>query len=190
MGWCGRLRARLFATRPADVQRIVDALETAGCQPCLAGGWGIDALLGRITRRHDDIDVIIDQGTDTAAQRALAELGYCEVRTGVAAGPYMPVRTVVRDPPGRTVDLLPMSLSALGELPAAGSGDASHEVVVVGTIRGASFRCLSASVQLMFHEGYEHGPEERQDVALLREYLGLDGVADGDRRHLSGGASA
>ena len=162
----------------------------AGCQPCLAGGWGIDALLGRITRRHDDIDVIIGQGTEAAAQRALAELGYCEVRTGVAAGPYMPVRTVVRDPPGRTVDLLPLSLSSLDGSPSAARGAASHDPVVTGTIRGKPFRCLSASVQLMFHEGYEHGPEERQDVALLRDLLGLDGGAEADRGHLPGGADA
>ncbi len=27
---------------------------------CILGGWGIDALLGRITREHNDIDIITD----------------------------------------------------------------------------------------------------------------------------------
>ncbi len=42
-----------------DVLEIVHRLEGAGVVVWLDGGWGVDALLGRQTRPHDDVDVII-----------------------------------------------------------------------------------------------------------------------------------
>jgi lincosamide nucleotidyltransferase A/C/D/E len=188
--WSDQLRTRLFCLRAADVHLILGALDAAGCRPCLAGGWGIDALLGRETRRHDDVDVIIVPGTEEMAQQALAELGYCEVRTGVAAGPYMPVRSVVRDAPGRTVDLLPLALHSLDRPPTSDPSTASEEPVVAGTVAGQTVRCLSAAVQMMFHEGYDLGPVQTNDVRLLRSRFALDGGRGAGQRHLSGDSSA
>jgi lincosamide nucleotidyltransferase A/C/D/E len=187
--WSDRLRGRLFCIHEAEVHRIIGALEAAGCGPCLAGGWGIDALLGWVSRRHEDVDVIVVPGTERAAQAALAELGFDEVRTGVAAGPYMPVRTVVRDPPGRTVDLLPLPLDSLDLSSTSDPSIAHHEPVVTGTLGGQPVRCLSAAVQIMFHEGYELAAVQRTDVRLLRDRFGLDGVANAGQHHLSGEAS-
>ncbi len=42
-----------------DVLQIITWLETAGIPIWLDGGWGVDALVGRQTRPHDDLDVVI-----------------------------------------------------------------------------------------------------------------------------------
>ena len=45
---------------PADeVVSIVDMLEGQGLQVWLDGGWGVDALVGRQTRKHEDLDIAI-----------------------------------------------------------------------------------------------------------------------------------
>jgi lincosamide nucleotidyltransferase A/C/D/E len=43
---------------PADAARhVVEALVAAGVRPTVGGGWAIDALLKRQTRRHGDLDL-------------------------------------------------------------------------------------------------------------------------------------
>ena len=57
----GPLRARLRGSMNAEeVLRILDALEDKGVRYWLSGGWGVDALAGRQTRPHDDLDIAID----------------------------------------------------------------------------------------------------------------------------------
>lgn len=43
----------------ADVQAVLAALDAAGVPTWLDGGWGIDALVGRQTRPHSDLDLVI-----------------------------------------------------------------------------------------------------------------------------------
>ena len=43
----------------ADASRILGQLEAAGLVVWLDGGWGVDALLGRQTRPHQDLDLVI-----------------------------------------------------------------------------------------------------------------------------------
>ena len=40
-----------------DVLAVLGALEAAGIPAWIGGGWGIDALVGEQTRRHDDLDL-------------------------------------------------------------------------------------------------------------------------------------
>ena len=62
----------------AEVGRVLDALDAAGVRAWVEGGWGIDALVGRSTREHDDLDLAVDAGAGgfDAAVAALETLGY------------------------------------------------------------------------------------------------------------------
>lgn len=44
----------------ADVVGFVKLLREYGIEPCLDGGWGVDALLGRQTRLHADLDIAVE----------------------------------------------------------------------------------------------------------------------------------
>lgn len=39
---------------------MLTAMDTAGLRTWVAGGWGVDALLGRQTRVHRDLDLALD----------------------------------------------------------------------------------------------------------------------------------
>lgn len=59
-----------------DMLAVLDALESVGVSVRLDGGWGVDALLARQTRPHDDLDAVIDRRDLARAQSALARLGF------------------------------------------------------------------------------------------------------------------
>jgi lincosamide nucleotidyltransferase A/C/D/E len=58
-----------------DVVDVLDRLEAAGVEASLAGGWAIDALLGRTTREHGDLDLAIDADDIDRAIDALEAAG-------------------------------------------------------------------------------------------------------------------
>jgi lincosamide nucleotidyltransferase A/C/D/E len=89
---------------PADaVVAVVDALRGAGVDATIAGGWAVDALLGRMTREHDDLDLAVDADDVDRALEVLAGLGLgviADERPGrLVLGDG--VRSVDREPVGR-----------------------------------------------------------------------------------------
>ena len=44
----------------ATLRQVVEQLEENGVEVWLDGGWGVDALLGRETREHDDLDLVAE----------------------------------------------------------------------------------------------------------------------------------
>src|SRR4051812_11651421 len=96
-------------TSAAEVLRVLRTLERAGCRVWLAGGWGVDALAGRQTRPHRDVDLAHDAGGEAAALAALAGLGYA-VETD-----WRPVRAeLVAGDEERRVDLHPVEFDSRG----------------------------------------------------------------------------
>ena len=64
---------------------IVGTLEAAGVDVWLDGGWGVDALLGRETRAHDDLDLVAELRDSDRIVEVLGGLGY-ELGLGVEHG--------------------------------------------------------------------------------------------------------
>jgi lincosamide nucleotidyltransferase A/C/D/E len=60
----------------SDVLEVVEVVGSVGCRFWLEGGWGVDALVGRVTRPHRDVDVDFDAACEDAVLEALADLGY------------------------------------------------------------------------------------------------------------------
>lgn len=58
----------------SEILTVVAAFSAAGCRFWLEGGWGVDALVGRQTRAHRDVD--IDAQHEETALAVLADLGY------------------------------------------------------------------------------------------------------------------
>jgi lincosamide nucleotidyltransferase A/C/D/E len=148
------------------VLEVLSSLERARCRAwVVAGGWGVDALVGEKTRAHRDVDLAIDADDEADALRALAGLGYTietDWRTArvelVAAG-------------SRWVDLHPMRFDAHGHGREADLGGGSSEYpsgcFVTGRIGGRVVGCLSVELQLRFRAGYESRDVDRHDLALL-----------------------
>jgi lincosamide nucleotidyltransferase A/C/D/E len=158
-----------------EVVRIVDLLEAQGLQVWLDGGWGVDALVGRQTRKHDDLDVAIVLAEADAVIASLAELGY-QVHAD-----EMPTRLDLRDEQDHRMDLHPLTFDQAGN----GLQQLQDERYGIYTAEGLSgrgrvgsrpVRCLSRDLQLRFHTGYELDDNDRHDIEQLRQ-LGNDPVS-------------
>src|SRR3954471_4183868 len=125
--------------RAADVHAVLDAL--AGARVWVAGGWGVDALVGRQTREHRDLDLAVDALDESTCERAVAALGY-----GVETD-WRPTRVEFMASGSRWVDLHPVVFAAdgSGRQPDLGGGHFVYpsDCFVTGTIGGVTVPCLS-----------------------------------------------
>ena len=149
----------------AEVHRVLDALDDAGCRAWIAGGWGVDALAGRQTRPHRDLDLLVEAALLDDALAALAGLGY-RVETD-----WLPIRVEVAAPGRRWVDLHPVVFDGDGHGVQAGPDGTTFEYpaacLVTGSLDGRPVECLSVDRQIEAHTGFEPREADRADLALL-----------------------
>jgi lincosamide nucleotidyltransferase A/C/D/E len=169
--------SRLTATviDAAAARRIVDQLEGAGLVVWLDGGWGVDALLGRPTRPHHDLDLVIARDDLAAARQTLAGAGFSHDAT---ATPGLPARLVLVDAGGRRLDLHPVVFDQHGngwqDLGAGAWGVYPAEGLTgIGVLAGRSVRCLTPHLQVRHHLGYPLGATDRHDLVLLAGRFGV-----------------
>ncbi|MET8154394.1 nucleotidyltransferase domain-containing protein [Actinoplanes sp. NPDC049668] len=152
-----------------EVHTVLDALASVGCRAWISGGWGVDALVGRQTRAHRDLDLAIPADGEGAALDVLGRLGY------VIETDWRPVRVEVAGPRGR-VDLHPLTFDEAGDGLQAGLDGAvfrwPRADFTSGVIGGRRVDCISVGRQLLFHGGYEPRDVDRADLALLRRLAG------------------
>ena len=65
-----------MATTQDDVVWMLDVMEGLGFHPVIAGGWGIDALIGRQTREHRDLDVLVPESFVAPLVDALVDASF------------------------------------------------------------------------------------------------------------------
>jgi YbgC/YbaW family acyl-CoA thioester hydrolase len=155
----------------ARAAAVLGRLDERGIVVWLEGGWGIDALLGRQTREHDDLDVIVPMHDLRELESALRALGY---RHGFAGGP---LSFEVVDEDGRQIDVHPASIEP--------NGDAVYlmedgrewtyprgSLSGSGSIAGNPVKCLAPDMALVCHsQGYALDRDHRRDVeALCRRF--------------------
>jgi lincosamide nucleotidyltransferase A/C/D/E len=156
-----------------DVLVVLRLLEQTHCPVWIDGGWGVDALLGRQTRPHADLDLAVALTDVPLATDVLgAVLGY-----GVTQD-ELPTRLELRTARDCRIDLHPLVFDEQGNgrqqlqdgswglYPAPG-------LTSSGAIGGQTVRCLSQELQLHFHLGYEPDADDRHDVVALCRHFGL-----------------
>ena len=58
------------------VAEVLDALDASGVQATVAGGWAIDALVGRQRRPHDDLDLVVFEASLDELRVTVRPLGF------------------------------------------------------------------------------------------------------------------
>jgi lincosamide nucleotidyltransferase A/C/D/E len=167
----------------AELVLVIDSLEAEGMPYWLAGGWGVDALVGRRTRPHKDIDVVIEdfEQNEPRVRKVFEALGFEHV-TMDRGGVWMPSRSNFEDSAGHRIELLAIDWDHLrrafdldperSSQPDAQPGDLAREVFCTGTIHGRKLPCLTVPAQLLFHTGFPLESAGKNDVSLLRTELG------------------
>ncbi|BDZ47681.1 nucleotidyltransferase domain-containing protein [Naasia aerilata] len=148
---------------------VLEVLAVRGLGAWVAGGWAVDALVGRQTRDHGDLDLAVDAAQLPDVLAALAGAGL------LLEVDELPARAVVAAGDGRRVDLHPVAFAADGSGVQRGHGGTEFSYAAdgfaEGVIEGVRVPCLSAAQQLRFREGYEPRPVDHHDVPLLRALL-------------------
>ncbi len=153
---------------------LLSALTRAGVDPCVGGGWGVDALLGSQNRAHSDLDLWVP--TEQAAELfdALVARGLDRIKPWPDARPW---NFVVHDGARLRVDLHFYEPLGDGELHygscRAGDTFPAGALDGRGEIAGIGVRCEAPEWSVRWHTGYPMRDVDRHDVALVCERYGL-----------------
>jgi lincosamide nucleotidyltransferase A/C/D/E len=156
-----------------DVISLHTELESMGISTWLNGGWGVDALLGRQTRPHADVDIFI-QEKDVEQVRVLLETkGYKEIKLEIAR----PFNFVYGDAAGREVDVHGFNYIGMDKV-IYGTGTSAEVFPAavlkgIGEIEGKKVKCISPEWAVKWHTGYKLREIDFQDVAALCLKFGI-----------------
>ena len=91
----------------SELLRVCRELSDAELTYWIAGGWGLDVLVGCETRRHGDLDFVLDRFHDDLPRVAtiLTGLGY-ERKTPLGGTIWFPDAEVYEDPRGHHIEIL------------------------------------------------------------------------------------
>jgi len=152
----------------ADVLEIVGLLESDGIAVWLDGGWGVDALLGKQTRPHGDLDIAVVH-KDVPRLRALLEArGYRDVpRKDTKDWNF-----VLGDGQGHEIDVHSFTLDAEGRC-VYGIEYPADSLTGVGSVNGRAVKCITAEHVARFRTGFELRETDIQDVQALHKRFGV-----------------
>src|SRR4029434_7175033 len=123
-----------------DVCAFLALMETHRVDVWLDGGWAVDAALGRQTRRHSDVDIVIEERDVPAAVSTLQDVGYAPVpRPDTRAWNF-----VMGDNAGHQVDFHVILIDEHGRDAAATARQRTVRFTRQGPLRGPE---LSAPAQ-------------------------------------------
>jgi len=159
---------------PETVQALVAAMHAHDVAVCVAGGWAVDALVGRQTRPHADLDVWVEAREVEGLFEALSDQGVDRIHPWPGDRPW---NFVLHDDRRRRVDLHLYETLDDGRLH-YGSVTSPfvftiHDLAGEGQIAGTSVRCERPEFALRNRTGYEARDTDRHDVAVLCEHFGL-----------------
>ena len=158
----------------AELIRVLELLSSSGIEVWLDGGWGVDALLERQTREHDDLDLVAHLDDSARVIAALEAVGY-ELVVGAP-----PKSFVLVDDSGRQVDVHPVVFddSRGGGVYQMDDGDEwvypMEGFTGRGKVAGIDVKCLSPEVQVLVHDGYELTDKDYVELRLLHDRFGVD----------------
>lgn len=148
----------------SEVLVIVDWLTDKGVVYQVNGGWGVDALVGRQTREHKDLDVFVDADVVSDLIEWLESRGYEPVTD------WLPVRIELASEWGR-VDVHPMAIQPNGDGVQQGFEDTVfiHPAIArtTGSVDGVPVITGTAERLRELRTGYDPRPEDVHDCGLL-----------------------
>ena len=156
---------------------VYELLDQSGVRCWVMGGWGVDALLGRVTRAHKDLDLLV-QIADLPRYSEIVQrhgfhrkLEWSESQPIEVGAAKFDSAFVDAHRDGREIDVHVIDVDQEGAvvqfhthpwpLPA-------DTISGVGTIDGVTVRCVSRAAQLAMHSSYDLPDKHRDDVHLLQ----------------------
>lgn len=156
-----------------DVVWLYKLLTEKGIHIWLDGGWGVDALLGKQTRKHGDVDIVI-QKKALAKLKSLLSEEFSEVQKDDSRD----WNFVLGDACGREVDVHVVILDKKGNgIYGPKENNVSYPA---NSFNGRGFvdnypvKCLTAEYQVKSHTGYKIDKKDVKDVSALCKKFNLE----------------
>ena len=156
-----------------DAIELIRLLNQNGIGVIVDGGWGVDALLGRQTRRHDDLDIAILHKDVPKLREVLEGIGFKEIPRNDS----WECNFVLEDDRGRQVDVHSCTFDESGKN-VFGVDYPLESWQGSGEIDGSVVRCVPAEWMVKFHTGYKLDEDDYRDVSALCEQFGIEIPAD------------
>ena len=152
-----------------DVIEFVQLLKQNHIDLYIDGGWGVDALLGKQTRDHEDLDIAV-QHKDVLKIRLLLEAkGYRDV----IRDDTRDCNFVLGDDEGHLIDFHSYTFDVNGKI-IFGVEYPYDSLNGTGSINGYPVKCITPDWMVKFHTGYPLDENDYHDVKLLCERYGID----------------
>jgi len=156
-----------------DVLDFLALMDASGIHVWLDGGWAVDACLGSQTRRHADLDIVVEERDAAAAVALLRDRGYGPVPG--RGGPAW--NFVLGDSLGHEVDLHVVAFDERGDgvlgAPEDGLRYPAGSLTGTGMVGGRVVACVTAEWQVRFRSGYEPDADDWADVSALCERFAI-----------------
>jgi len=167
----------------SDVIEVVELLEQHGITVVIDGGWGVDALLERQTRKHEDLDVAVEHKCVPQIRALLKARGYRDV----PRDDTRECNFVLGDEQGHLVDIHYYEFDEAGTI-VFGVEYPYDSLRGTGVINGRTVKTITPEWMVRFHIGYQLDETDYHDVKLLCQRFGLrtpeeyDGFFRNDRQ--------
>lgn len=152
-----------------DVIDLYTLFEKNSITLWIDGGWGIDALLGKQTRPHKDLDIAINHNDKPKLRKLLEERGYKDIDRDdtsdwnfvLGDGKHeVDVHTFLFDDKGNNI---------------YGTAYPKESLTGDGLIHGQSVKCIPAEWVVRFHAEAKYIPKEKdiKDVQAICKKFGI-----------------
>jgi lincosamide nucleotidyltransferase A/C/D/E len=153
---------------------LYNKLENLNIKIWIDGGWGVDALLGKQTRFHKDLDIAIQQKDISTFRKLLEEQGFHEIKPDIA----QPHNFVLADEYNNEIDVHVINLNDQGNglygpiengemYPAA-------SLTGKGKLDNLEVNCISPEYVVKFHSGYTLDEKDYNDVLAVCKKFELE----------------
>src|SRR5690606_35393426 len=135
----------------------------------IAGGWGVDALVGQQTRQHHDVDIAFNTQQEETIIEKFTSLAVTVEEDD------RPTRFVLRHTDGREIDMHPVAFDEAGNgrqlVPGKEPFFYPNGCFTEGFIHGRQVPCLTAQQLVTFHLGYTPLEKDKHNIKMLHQYL-------------------
>jgi lincosamide nucleotidyltransferase A/C/D/E len=161
-----------------QAKAVYDLLDQNSVRCWVMGGWGVDALLGCVTREHKDLDLLVliedlPRYVDLVRRHGFErKLVWSESQPiEIDAAPFDSA-FVDAHPDGREIDVHVIDVDPRGVVTQfhADPWPLPRDAVSgTGALDGEKVRCVTRAAQIAMHSGYDLPERHREDVRLLQE---------------------
>jgi len=146
----------------ADVVDFIQLAERNQIEIWIDGGWGVDALLGKETRPHGDLDIAL-RHEDVPKLRSLLEAkGY----QNIPRDDTRDCNFVLGDEEGHQIDFHSFTFDENGKN-IFGCEYPLESLTGIGSINNYPVKCISPEWIVKFHTGYALDENDYRDISAL-----------------------